>query len=343
MNDILERSDLENLKEHAQRSRVMTYQQVFGMLPDELVDVGQVDAVYEELRGMGVVLVNEDDRDSLDERLREELAAGTARLAERSAESTPDEEEPDRRSGVGFRESPLEEGVGAEGGQEGGEGSGAAWDVFEESVRRDDARGERGDVEALGRVKYDDPVWIYMREMGRVPLLDREGEIRIARRIESAQHGIEKALTHSKPSFRLVSSLGRRVRAGKLRVDEVVDGELRDGGTGPAKDRFLEMVTTLEKHEAGIENVRRELRKCRSEARREAIDAKFTETCEKAWMVFNRMNIHPNWMEVMVGDMEEFLESMEETADEVRQLEHKVGLDRESIRAYFRKPARGAV
>jgi RNA polymerase primary sigma factor len=338
--DLLERPDLENLKEHARKSRVMTFQQVLGMLPEDLAEVEQADAVYESLRGMGVMLVDEHDRDSLDEPLQEELAAGTARLAEQRAESELEEEEEeedsDEPSDDQFQDGEIEKG---EGERQDADGVGTGWDVFDESIRREEARGE---AETLGRVKYDDPVWIYMREMGRVPLLDREGEIRIARRIESAQHGIEKALTRSRPSFRLVSSLGRRVQAGKLRVDEVVDGELRDGGSGPAKDRFLEMVKTLEKHEMQIENVRQELRKSRSETRREAIDAKFTEACEKGWVIFNRMNIHPNWMEVMVEDMGDFLELMKETADEIRHLERKVGLGRETIRSYSRKPAKGA-
>jgi RNA polymerase primary sigma factor len=36
-------------------------------------------------------------------------------------------------------------------------------------------------------VRFDDPVRMYLREMGRVPLLDRQGEIEIAKRIEQGQ------------------------------------------------------------------------------------------------------------------------------------------------------------
>ncbi|MFO7768516.1 MAG: RNA polymerase sigma factor RpoD, partial [bacterium] len=195
---------------------------------------------------------------------------------------------------------------------------------------------EKGPSETVGRVKYDDPVWIYMREMGRVPLLDREGEIRIARRIESAQHGIEKTLMRSKASFRVVSSLGRRVRSGKLRVDEVVDGELRDDRSGPAKERFLDLVKELEKHEMSVENVRSDLRRARSDTRKEALEAKMAEQCERAWVVFNKMNVHPNWMDEMVHQMQEAVEDMAATATEVREIEKKVGLDREGLKDFAR-------
>ena len=46
-------------------------------------------------------------------------------------------------------------------------------------------------------MRYDDPVRMYLREMGKVPLLDREGEIAIAKRIEAGKHQVLEALFHS--------------------------------------------------------------------------------------------------------------------------------------------------
>ena len=48
------------------------------------------------------------------------------------------------------------------------------------------------DVKAV--IRYDDPVRMYLREMGKVPLLDREGEVEIAKRIEQGQIMIAKAV-----------------------------------------------------------------------------------------------------------------------------------------------------
>ena len=317
MSEILNRDGLDRLKQHAGQVRAMTYEQVIELLPDDLDDVEEVEGVYEALRGIGVTLVDEDERDEVDASVRRALRRSAALLR-------------------GEETGEQEESAGAEGGGKGEEFQ----EGTEESKAEEEWEGEQEeqpDFEPIGRVKYDDPVWIYMREMGRVPLLDREGEIRIARRIESAQHGIEKTLMRNRLTFRLVSSLGRRVRAAKLRVDEVVDGELRDGGSGPAKDRFLVLVQKFEKYEAAIDNVRKEIRRSRSDSRAEALEARFTDSCEKAWAIFNRMNIHPNWMEVMVADMEMSLVSMRETAGEVDILEDRVGLHRDAIKEAAKK------
>lgn len=49
---------------------------------------------------------------------------------------------------------------------------------------------------------YDDPVRMYLKEMGRVPLLDRDGEIRIAKKIESGQKWINRYVFMSGSSLR---------------------------------------------------------------------------------------------------------------------------------------------
>ena len=62
-------------------------------------------------------------------------------------------------------------------------------------------------------VRYDDPVRMYLREMGRVPLLNREGEVEIAKRIESAEHAIIKPTnpTYGRPPVPIYSrSLNRK-------------------------------------------------------------------------------------------------------------------------------------
>ena len=50
-------------------------------------------------------------------------------------------------------------------------------------AKRDQKEAKKADEEMTTGVRYDDPVRMYLREMGKVPLLDREGEIEIAKRI----------------------------------------------------------------------------------------------------------------------------------------------------------------
>ena len=70
-------------------------------------------------------------------------------------------------------------------------------------------------------MRYDDPVRMYLREMGRVPLLDREGEVEIAKRIKAGERQICTALFRSTPILKELIGLGTKLKQGKLRVEEL--------------------------------------------------------------------------------------------------------------------------
>jgi len=70
-------------------------------------------------------------------------------------------------------------------------------------------------------MRYDDPVRMYLREMGRVPLLDREGEVEIAKRIKAGERQICTALFRSTPIMKELIGLGTKLKQGKLRVEEL--------------------------------------------------------------------------------------------------------------------------
>ena len=69
-----------------------------------------------------------------------------------------------------------------------------------------------------------DPVSMYMREMGSVELLTREGEIAIARRIEDGLGHMVTAISTSPTTIREILADAKRIREGTLSIDEVVDG-----------------------------------------------------------------------------------------------------------------------
>src|SRR5437879_10807419 len=70
--------------------------------------------------------------------------------------------------------------------------------------------------------KTNDPVRMYLREMGTVPLLTREGEVEIAKRLESGQNRVVKARSRSTIVIRELLAMGEDLKKGVRSNKEVV-------------------------------------------------------------------------------------------------------------------------
>ena len=93
-----------------------------------------------------------------------------------------------------------------------------------------------------------DPVRMYMREMGTVELLTREGEIVIAKRIEEGLRDMVMAIAECPSTINEVLDMGTRIRAGELSVDDVIDGII-----DPTMDVMPEATEELPVDEEGGE------------------------------------------------------------------------------------------
>src|SRR4051812_24568302 len=95
-----------------------------------------------------------------------------------------------------------------------------------------------------------DPVRMYMREMGSVELLTREGEIEIAKRIEDGLRHMIQAISACPTTVREILDLADKVGKDEMRIDEVVDGLIDPN----AKDDFeAKKAESPEEEEAQIE------------------------------------------------------------------------------------------
>src|SRR6266404_419809 len=70
-----------------------------------------------------------------------------------------------------------------------------------------------------------DPVRIYLREAGLIQLLTREGEAKIAKRIEEGERLLVRAVLGTPHALRYVLALAERLRAGEVRVRDLVRDE----------------------------------------------------------------------------------------------------------------------
>ena len=71
-------------------------------------------------------------------------------------------------------------------------------------------------------IKYDDPVRMYLREMGRVPLLTRQGEVNLARRMEDGRIAIIQATLRSSHSLKELRQTANHLLNDGIHVDEVI-------------------------------------------------------------------------------------------------------------------------
>jgi RNA polymerase primary sigma factor len=88
--------------------------------------------------------------------------------------------------------------------------------------------GGNVDEESLGRT--DDPVRMYLREMGSVELLSREGEIAIAKRIEAGRDMMIGGLCESPLTFRAIVAWHDALKAGRMLLRDIIDLEATQGG-----------------------------------------------------------------------------------------------------------------
>jgi RNA polymerase primary sigma factor len=97
--------------------------------------------------------------------------------------------------------------------------------------KKEDAEDEptgNVDEESLGRT--DDPVRMYLREMGSVELLSREGEIAIAKRIEAGRDEMIGGLCESPLTFRAIISWHERLKVGQMLLRDIIDLEATQSG-----------------------------------------------------------------------------------------------------------------
>jgi RNA polymerase primary sigma factor len=93
------------------------------------------------------------------------------------------------------------------------------------AIATDDEESEEDlelDLSAGALEKTNDPVRLYLREMGVVPLLTREGEVAIAKRIERGQIKTQKAIARSPIAVGELVKMGEELAAGKMSIREVV-------------------------------------------------------------------------------------------------------------------------
>jgi RNA polymerase primary sigma factor len=198
---------------------------------------------------------------------------------------------------------------------------------FQDDAKKDEKRGEEMgedgdfDLTTLTLDKTNDPVRMYLREMGTVPLLSREGEVEIAKRIEHGQKVVLKALSRSPLVVREILGIGDKLRKDLLTVREIVtlnDEELTEERLEEKKQEVLEVIDSIRRHERSANRMRAKLARCR----------KGTRQYRKYLSLLARYRIPIAWkvraLELNPMQHDRLVSIIKDTVDQVVAMEHTV-------------------
>jgi RNA polymerase primary sigma factor len=105
-----------------------------------------------------------------------------------------------------------------------------------EKAEEEEAEEQTGNVDEASLGRTDDPVRMYLREMGSVELLSREGEIAIAKRIEAGRDMMINGLCESPLTFKAIITWHDQLKAGRMLLRDIVDLEATEGAGAPTAD-----------------------------------------------------------------------------------------------------------
>jgi RNA polymerase primary sigma factor len=112
--------------------------------------------------------------------------------------------------------------------------------------------------------KTNDPVRMYLREMGTVPLLTREGEVEIAKRIERGKLAVIKSISRTPTIARAIMQMGEELRADERSVRELVifnDEEITDEKIEHRKKQILKQIEGVSRAWQNVEKAEEKLDK----------------------------------------------------------------------------------
>ncbi|MFP5518258.1 MAG: RNA polymerase sigma factor RpoD [Bdellovibrionia bacterium] len=115
--------------------------------------------------------------------------------------------------------------------------------LFSDSAEEDEEVDEDELAESED-VKGNDPVRLYLRKMGSVSLLTREGEVEIARRIEKGEREIVRAILLSPLGTYEIIQLGKRLDEGRIKVKSIFRG-LEDEDTQYDEKEYIDKIHEL--------------------------------------------------------------------------------------------------
>jgi len=184
--------------------------------------------------------------------------------------------------------------------------------------------------------KAKDPILIYLKEMGSLPLLTREGEVEIAKRIESGKRDVLSVVLNCPIGIREVINLGGLLRAGKIEIREVTN-EVGDEETDVEKEklqkkRVLNLINKIQRGEERIRILQGGVRSKNKEVLKKKIREQILKKQIKIFDTFKRINLREKQINRIVQKLKQRDIQMEKAVGEVRKYEEDLGISVQEAR-----------
>jgi RNA polymerase primary sigma factor len=227
------------------------------------------------------------------------------------------------------------------------EGEGAT----EESEEQEETEEEDKKIDltpgALSRT--DDPVRLYLKEMGSVSLLSREGEIEIAKRIEEGKKDIASVVFGMPMTIKAVFALADRLKAGKISIREVVASaaeeefdEVVEQDEEELRDRTLDAIRKVKAPSNVLLTLYAKHRLASlSPPKRKEIKAKLLEVRRQVVDKVDIVNLHPVLRERMVQRVRDLAQEIAACEREIAYCRRRLGVSGEEGNLLLARLLRG--
>jgi len=201
--------------------------------------------------------------------------------------------------------------------------------------------------------RTNDPVRMYLRKMGSVSLLTREGEVEIAKRIEQGELRVLDIVLRSPVAVPYIIVMYEDVKRGKLRPKDVVTiATPNDGATGGASqqsnapanqeealDNLQKQLERLRRHHKEWDRLKANLRTSAerqvSDSRRTQIIEQLREQSDAIVETIKNMSLSRRPVDGMVDELESIVHRLQNSIDKLLGCEKRAGMDLASLRKLF--------
>ncbi|MGH7484800.1 MAG: RNA polymerase sigma factor region1.1 domain-containing protein, partial [bacterium] len=191
---------------------------------------------------------------------------------------------------------------------------GAAGDELAEEEEEEKEADSEAEGDAVG--KTGDPVRMYLREMGTVSLLSREGEVEIAKKIEQGEKKVIEEVLSSPLALRYILDLGEKLAQHEIRVREIIkdgdeDAEFLEHEEVHEK-RLLDQIGKIRRTANDREKIKAQLEgKHVSAQRRQALQQNLLKYQEKIINSLKALQLNRKQTEAIVDGLKRAMDRMQ--------------------------------